>query len=348
MRVIYWNTSCLEPEVEAISKEVFQLAQNFRNSLIFGINRNYIFRFSARDRMIGVNPLFDPILRPLIPLLEATCDVNHVYGDPTPWTFYKTLRRKPIVLTVASEKGDIRPDFAANCGKIIVQTDRYRRRIISQGVDPEKVELIYPGVDLSRFTPDQESRSELAGDVTPSVIFATAPRSKEEMEGRGVGLILETARRYSGVNFRLLYRKWRTGHTSYNPTREWIERHGLRNVVLTNSAEQDMAAVYRKHHFTIIPYTTPEGGKECPNSMVEGLACGVPVLLSSVSPFTRFVNDNRCGIVFDPSPESLSQAIQAGMGCYEELSKNAVETANRYFSAESVYQKMEAIYGELL
>ena len=91
MRIIYWNTSCLQPELEAVSKEVFQLARHFRNSLLFGINPHYLFCASIKNKYIGFHPAFDPLLRALIPLVERSGDINHVYGEPTPWTFYKTL-----------------------------------------------------------------------------------------------------------------------------------------------------------------------------------------------------------------------------------------------------------------
>ena len=122
MRIAYWTTSCLQPEIEAVSKEVFQLAEHFDHSLLFGINPHYVLCASLKKRYIGFHPRFDPILRTLIPFIERYYDVSHVYGEVTPWTFYKTLRRKPIVLTVASEKGTPKVDFLKRCRKVIVQT----------------------------------------------------------------------------------------------------------------------------------------------------------------------------------------------------------------------------------
>jgi glycosyltransferase involved in cell wall biosynthesis len=343
MRIIYWNTSCLQPEIEAVSKEVFQLARHFHNSLLFGINPHYLFLASRKQKYIGFHPGFDPLLRLLIPLLERQCDLSHVYGELMPWIFYKTLHRKPLVFTIASEKGVIKVDFLERCRKVLVQTDTFRSKLLALGLDQHKVEVVYPGVDLMPFRPCPEAR-RVPG--TPKVLFATAPRSAEEMVGRGVHLLLEAAQKSPDIQYRFLYRAWRSGHTSLAATTQQIETAGLHNVTLTNGIVRNMPAIYHAHHFTIIPYTRADGGKECPTSLIEGLACGLPVLISSVSPFAYFVEAHACGVVFDPTPDGLITAVETGLRQYAELSTRAVDAAQRHFSEDVLLQKMERIYQE--
>jgi glycosyltransferase involved in cell wall biosynthesis len=345
MRIIYWNNSCLQPEIEAVSKEVFQLAHHFPDSFLFGINPHYLFLASRKQRYVGFHPGFDPLLRLLIPLLERQCDLSHVYGELMPWTFYKTLYRKPLVWTIASEKGGLKIDFAERCRKVLVQTDTFQSNLLALGLDQDKVEVVYPGVDLRPFRPCTEARCVLG---RPRILFATAPRSAEEMAGRGVNLLLEAAQKSPDIQYRLLYRAWRNGHTSLAATRQKIEAAGLRNVTLTNGIVRDMPTVYHAHHFTVIPYTRADGGKECPTSLIEGLACGLPVLISSVSPFAYFVEAHACGVVFDPTPDDLITAVEIGLRQYAALSARAVDVAQRYFSEDVLLQKMERIYQEAI
>jgi glycosyltransferase involved in cell wall biosynthesis len=342
--IIYWNVSCLEPEIEAISKEVFQLAEHFRNSVIFGINTQYLFRFSWRRRFIGFNPKFDPMLRALIPFLELSGRINHVYGEMCPWIFYKTLKRRPIILTIASEKGRPRLDFLARCRKVIVQTEALHREILTLGIDRTKAELLYPGVDLAHFRPVAKPAGWRS---PPSVLFASAPRSKEEMAGRGVHLLLEAAKLSPDIHYRLLYRKWKSGYTSLQPTKDFIASHALENVTLTNSIVPDMASIYNEHHFTVIPYTQPDGGKECPNSLVESLSCGIPVIISSAARFSHFVDEHKCGVVFKPTPSDLIAAVETGLKHYRSLSSNATEVANTYFPQSKLLKRIEQIYQEV-
>ena len=342
MRVVYWNNSCLEPGIEAVSKEIFQLAGHFSNSHIFGVSPHYLFRSSLKGRYHGFHTSFDPALRVLIPLIEAWADINHVYGEPCPWIYFKTLKRRPIILTIASEKGEGNLEFYDRCRTIIVQTESYKQKLLGLGISQHKIEVLYPGIDVAKGSVQKTDKSTLP---KPTIAFATAPRSQEEMAGRGVYLLLEAARVTTEVDFRLLYRPWRTGYTSLSPTENFIEQNNLTNVHLTNSAVPNMFEVYGQCHFTVIPYTTREGGKECPNSMVEGFACGVPVLISSVSPFSHFVEQHECGVVFEPTPSKLIEAVEYGMRNYERMSRNAINVSFEHFSQERVFQVMSKIYG---
>ncbi|GJL58140.1 MAG: hypothetical protein NPIRA03_09970 [Nitrospirales bacterium] len=342
MRVIYWNTSCLEPEIEAISKEVFQLARHFDPSLIFSINSHLLFRHSWKERFIGFHPNFDLLLRALIPMVARFGDIHHIYGELCPWIFFKTLHNvRPLLLTVASEKGTINQEFFNCCQKIIVQTETLREKLVDLGVEKTKVELIYPGVKCSQFRPVSDGPR-----ITerPRVLFATAPRSQDEMEGRGVWLLLHAAKEAQDVDFTLLYRPWRTGYTSLNPTRNFIANHHIQNVVLDNAAVSDMSVLYRAHHFIVIPYTSSDGGKECPNSLIEALASGLPALISSACPFSYFVEAHQCGVVFEPSPSNFIKALEEGVRKLPLLSKNAAKVARKKFSQEIVLQKYETMY----
>jgi glycosyltransferase involved in cell wall biosynthesis len=168
------------------------------------------------------------------------------------------------------------------------------------------------------------------------------------MAGRGVYLLLQAAKESSDIQYRLLYRTWKRGYTSLAATVQRIATEQLHNVTLTNSVVSDMPHVYSAHHFTVIPYTRPDGGKECPTSLIEGLACGVPVLISSVAPFAYFVAEHRCGVVFEPTPSSLVAAVETGMRQYAELSTNAVKAAQHSFSEENMLHKVGCVYQTIM
>ena len=242
MRIVYWNTSCLEPGIEAISKEIFQLAEHFSNSHIVGVSPHYRFRWSFRDRYLGFHPSFDPALRLLLPIIEQYADINHVYGEPCPWIYFKTLKRRPTILTIASEKGEGNPEFYERCHTVVVQTESFKQKVLGMGVDPKKVELLYPGVDLKRF---ESTRGKNSLTQRPTIAFATAPRTKEEMMGRGVYLLLEAAKVTTDIEYRLLYRPWRSGYTSLEPTQSYIDQNKLTNVCLTNEAIPNMVEIYK-------------------------------------------------------------------------------------------------------
>jgi glycosyltransferase involved in cell wall biosynthesis len=168
------------------------------------------------------------------------------------------------------------------------------------------------------------------------------------MKSRGVLLLLEAAKLRSEIKFRFLYRQWKSGYTSLAATIRLLKSNAPKNVTLTSNNVTDMSSVYRDHDFTVIPYTIPEGGKECPTSSVEGLACGVPAIISSKAAFAEFVADHKCGVVFDPTPDNLVAAIETGVRQYGALSANAARVARKYFSLENLLKRMTQLYSEVI
>ena len=344
MKIAYWATCSLEPEIEAVSKEVATLAEHFRPSFVFSVNSRLTFRLSLRYRSIGFRGNFDPWIRPIIRALEAYVDISHVYGDVTPWVYRKSLGKKPIIHTIASEKGTPDADFLDRCSAVIVQTEGMHRRLLELGCSTKKVHLLYPGVDVATFKP----AIEIPPLSRPRVLFATAPRSKEELEPRGVFLLIEAARLNPAIQFHLLFRPWSGGYTSLAAVQQRLGSEELTNVSIQNVAARNMADIYRAHHFTSIPYTRRDGGKECPNSLVESLACGVPVLVTEVSPMAEFVARNECGIVHPPTPEGLSKAVELGLQDYQILSRHARSLAERSFDVHLQLRDLHGLYSGLI
>jgi len=338
--VTYWTTCCLEPRIEAISREVEILAGHFQPSRIIGINPHYRFRLSWKYHTLGFNPRFDPFCRPIISSLERFTKINHVYGDITPWIFHKTLSRRPIVHTIASDKGRPVVDFLNRCNHLVAQTQFSQEKLFQAGCDPQRVHVIYPGVDLDIFTPINAKYN----GAKPKILFATAPREEHELTERGVYLLLEAARACPEIQFSLLFRKWRTGYTSMKAVEDNLAANPASNITLTNEAVQNMAEMFQRHHFTIIPFTSPAGGKECPNSMVESMACGIPALVSTCAPIAKFVDQTSSGVCFDPNVPSLLRAIDEGMSRWDSLSSNARKVAEKYFSLDAVLNSYAALY----
>lgn len=343
MRIAYWTTASLEPDIEAVSKEVFDLARHFADSVVFGVSPHLRFRMGCSPKHLGLNAKFDPMLRLAIPVIERATRINHVYAETSPWLFFKTLRRKPTVLTIASEKGEINTEFLDRVEAITVQTEALYRRLSEVERWRRKLSLLYPGIDLARFKPPENGDAGRPAD-RPRVLFATFPRSREEIGPRGVDLLLGLAKGNPEVQFDLLTRPWSGGDTASAVVRERLASDRRDNIRLLEGRRDRMEDLYRNCDFTVIPYTRTDGGKECPLSLVEGLACGVPVLISSVAPFASFVEANGCGIAFEPNPQSFARAIDAGWSRYSELRAGALACARQHFDRQSVYRRLESLY----
>ena len=344
MRVSYWTTACLDPRIEAVSKELEDLRTRFGAGRTVALSEHLTRSICWSRAGMGLHPRFQNALRALLPLLELFGDLNHVYAEVAPSTFLKGLRSRPTILTIASEKGDPREDLVRRCSAIVVQTRGMARRLVEAGVDAARIRLIYPGIDLGRFAP----RS--GAEVAPSrrVLFATFPRAQDEIRDRGVAFLLEVAAEHPDIEFDLVSRPWRSGGTALAAVKDELARRPRANVVLHEGVHADMSGFYHRNAFTVIPYMSAAGGKECPRSLLESLACGVPALVSRCAPFAEFVAEEGCGVVFEPSPSGFRAALEQGLADYPALSARAAASARRHFDLEQTLLAYTALYAEVL
>lgn len=344
MRVTYWTTACLEPRIEAISKEVDDLAHAFTGSRVFAVSPFLGMTVRERGRVLGFHRAFDPFIRPLIWMLERATDVNHVYADIAPWIIFRSIRVRPTVLTIAEGKADMVTTFLDRSDAIVVQTTETRRALEALGYGPPRVTLIYPGIDLSAFARGPRRRT---GDGRTTILLATFPRTVEELEARGINFLLQMAARYDDVDFVFVSRPWARQSTALDEVKARIARDGLSNVRILEGVQTDMASLYGQVDFTVVPFTTPDGGKECPRSLVESLACGVPVLISSRATFSGFVAERACGSVFDLDDTSFGRAIEASLSRYDDQARRATEVAHGHFDVRATFRSYAAIYERL-
>jgi hypothetical protein len=54
-----------------------------------------------------------------------------------------------------------------------------------------------------------------------------------------------------------------------------------------------------------------------------------------------------CGVVFDPTPSALVDAVESGMEQYQTLAKNAFTIAQRSFSQVQYFSRLGKIYQDL-
>ena len=98
------------------------------------------------------------------------------------------------------------------------------------------------------------------------------------------------------------------GHTEYAERfDEEVERLGLRDRFRLRPASPDVLSLYHAADALVLP-SVYEG---TPNVVCEAMACGLPVLASSVGDNPRLVEDGRNGFLFDPNaPADIADAIR--------------------------------------
>src|SRR5262249_30705691 len=119
------------------------------------------------------------------------------------------------------------------------------------------------------------------------------------------------------------------------------------NVTILHEDIVDISRLYPDVHATAALFQDGVG-KACPNSIVESLACGRPVLVSNELGIAHLIGEHGCGITVQRSLSSVIQAIEDLVKNYPSYQSQARPCAEHHFSQERFLNAYLELYQEVL
>jgi glycosyltransferase involved in cell wall biosynthesis len=336
-RVTYW-TGVWEPQREAISKEVAWL----RRSLSPG---SPVISFTGqptaihpRDRVLRINRHHWYMLRAAALGLEPLGRVTHVFGGVgTTEFFLRILGRRPILFTVVIPSVASEPDVYARVDHFVAESRSLRDILLRAGVPADRIDVIYPAVDLRRYAPLSAPHGRF------TLLFASSPPDVNDIDTRGIGLLIELARARPGVDVVVLWRQWGDADEA---ARVLAARRPPANFRIQSGDVADMAAAYQQAHATVC-FFEAGNGKSAPNSVVEGLACGRPTLLSDTCGIADLVTEWDAGAVAPRQLDALLDALDRLQSRYDIAASQARRLAEAEFDRSVALGRYAGIYARL-
>jgi glycosyltransferase involved in cell wall biosynthesis len=324
--------------MEAVAAEVAVLRREFPSSVSWGLHPHRWVLLSPR-RGYCLNPRLNLLFRFATRVLEPAFQLNHVFGSLADWFYLQGVRCRPTVLTMAAFGPPVPKPLLDRVERFVVEYPAGRDYLEKVGIDRDRIRLIFPPVDLRKFTPTPAP----PGPFT--VLFASSPDQESWLPARGVPQLLDAAAARPHMRFRLLWRPW---GDSLDRVRRWVAERGLRNVELRVGCWSDMAGHYRGAHATVAPFTDPERCKPVPNSLIESLACGRPVLLTERTGLAAVVREAGAGLVCPPTGEGLAEHLDRLRAEWRRYARNARRLAERRFGTEKFVAGYRRLYAEVL
>ena len=297
--------------------------------------RNYVFdgiKVKCYDSMnigfrLGI-PYAIPHVSSFKTFLETvkSNDLIHVHGHPYLSSFLaaKIAKRygKPLVLTqhntfieynniwdTAEKLNDlaIGKQVIKEADKIIVVSNATKNYVLSLGADPEKTVVLHNGVDLNRFKPLPDVKSEMrkklgiAGDAD---VVLTVRRLVYK---NGIDTLLESAEIAVKRNPKLVFVVVGKG-PDFVEVKERIAQLGIgRNFRLTGFvSDEDLPFYYNVADLFALPSKSGEG---LPLVALEAMACGLPVVATDVGGTSEVLSADYGKLVPPNSPVSLAEAV---------------------------------------
>jgi glycosyltransferase involved in cell wall biosynthesis len=271
--------------------------------------------------------------------LERRVDLHHIFANGLyPFPILKFLK-KPIVYSSVIQVNSI-SCFAHYC------LNRVATFVVSSDVDQEQLrresfpaKVILPAIDLDRFFCTPMPR------VDPFVLLAgSAPWSKEQFETKGVDVLLAAAQRLPWLNIVFLWRG-----TLYEEMLARVRRMGLTSRVEVVQSQVDVNARLTDMHGAVVLVRHPELIKSYPHSLLESLAAGKPVLISSDLAMASYVENHGCGVgVPSIEIEQVIAGIELLRSKYQGYAAAARSLDMRPFGVDSMLEAYETLYHEVL
>src|SRR3989338_2863216 len=237
MNTITYYVQRYRPQFEAISKEVQLLATHFSskgNIHIYNLHLDGLFSFQFKKNITSHHFAYYPLLFLRARHFSQKSRLNHIVTSLGDFPYLPILKLKNTILTAASScqvsKIRKRVKYLQRISKIIVESEKQKYDLLQLGIAEDKIELIYPPVDLTKFT-----FQPVSGPF--NILYASCPTRKKDFHRRGIGLLLSLAEEQPDLKISLA---WRKG--AYKDIKDIVKR--ISNINVNNENFPHMNKLY--------------------------------------------------------------------------------------------------------
>lgn len=131
-----------------------------------------------------------------------------------------------------------------------------------------------------------------------------------------------------------------------DPHREQIDELGLRETVTVEGfvPREDLPKYYQRADLHVVASIDETAG---PNTQLEALASGTPVVLTDAPSVNEYAPDNAAVYFWPRDPQSLRNALERALDNLDVLTENAIKAAPEYL-AENTLEDLRGIYESVI
>ena len=227
--------------------------------------------------------------------------------------------------------------IAKNVDRIICVNHDYLQIFTSWGVDRKKLVFIPNGVNTDRFCPGESSIKVQYNDQKLIIFFGRLHYQKN------VDLLIQSFSHLKSKNVKLII-------IGDGPDSDRLRKmsQGNKDIIMTGRVSDDMLLEYLRAADLMV---LPSRGETASLTMMEAMACGIPVIASNVGNAKEMLGEGR-GVLFEKyTEEELAEKcdmILEDSKHAKEIGKKAMIFVHKYYSLKNTCQKTEALYNEIM
>jgi len=219
--------------------------------------------------------------------------------------------------------------------KVIAVSESIKGELVQNGVAAKNVEIIKNGVSAELLAPCQQTmlslRKELDISEEEIVLINTARLTRQKAQWSLIEAVLVLKER--GVKVKLLI----VGEGGLKDELSvLIQELNLEKEVQLLGFREDTDSLFSISDMFVLP-SLDEG---MPMSLLEAVACRLPVIATDVGDIGKLIKDKCSGVIIPiEAPEKIADAvgfISAHLDQAEEYSENALHELKRHYSSEAM------------
>lgn len=223
----------------------------------------------------------------------------------------------------------------------------------SSGIPPEKIHLIPNSVDTKRFMPvDPAEKKRLREKLSLPQNAAIAIYTGRLVSYKGLPLLLkvwnEIRRKHKNALLILAGTGGLDIHNCEDELKEYVKVNALENHVLFTGAIQNVHEYLQASNLFVFPTENDA----FPSSVVEAMACNLPVVTTPVGAIKSIVTDKHTGFLIQPANfEQLFHAVDVVLSdqtLASRLGDAACLSVQHLYSAETVSKQYVTLLQKLL
>lgn len=230
---------------------------------------------------------------------------------------------------------------------IIAVCNRGKDMMVSNGINPKKIKVIFNGVDVKYWSEpiDSTVREEFKIDDDVFVMLCASRFAHDKGHKFLINALYEL-KKMTGRKFKCILS---SDGPLLEECKKQVEDMGLTDVVIFTGFRKDIKNLICGSDL----YINSSEHEALSFLIIEVLACGVPIIATDMGGNRDIINDEtNCGILVQYNDhKGLAEAmikIMEDRELRQTLSKNALKTVNEKFNLDKVAQETYNLYEESL
>lgn len=372
--ILYLTTRPISPPWSEASKNIaYELARKINNFDIIVLTRNNTSKTIDLADSVQQAPVygnekfsFSTAIKVFLLLIrKGDIGLIHQISNPSLFKsrlikFFTKTRKIKVIKTLPTMKvldGEPKKLRKALDADIVITYSKFSDRKL-KNIGVKNTRMIYPGINLNKYSPRKISRKTMKSyGLKQGDFVITFPG--EYLRLGSIDAIYEAVLNLSAnhkiSSFKFIFAcRIRSNDDQIKKTQliSLFESRGVMSSVVFIDLVDDMPSLFNASDLIIYPVEKMIAGKfVIPLVILEAMACGKPVIVSSIPEFSELKNGNNLMIVPTGDAEALTNMIEH---CYlnpesrVKTGASAQAYIRSFFDSEKIIPEYKKLYSDLL